>query len=296
MKKLGILASVTLLALVVLYMARREAPKPETVASEAEAQPEEVKAEPEAAAVPMPLPASAPESQIAQQAQALPTPEEQDALHMERLRRALHGHIDHDKEEALFELSKLGESAMAFVPEMKEALKDRNPKIAEVAAFALAKIGPKAVEACEKEVVELLMHDNPEVKSNALFALSKNKDVALTHLEMINQQLHTDDMKVLDSALHAISMVGNSAGASTRPVTDLLSSSDQKIRQEAAFALGRIGTNAAQSVEMLAAVASSDPSEGVRTEASNALRLIHGGVQHLNENSPPEERAAYEQR
>lgn len=59
------------------------------------------------------------------------------------------------------------------VPKLMQDLKSRDPSVIGKAALALGRIGPPHSNLAEKELIILLRHENPGVRSGAAYALRK---------------------------------------------------------------------------------------------------------------------------
>jgi HEAT repeat protein len=86
---------------------------------------------------------------------------------------ALKGTDNDAKANALGEIAKAGPGAAAAVPQLIELLKDPDPLIRRLSAYALFEIGPPAAKPAVPELRKLLQDGNREVITQALNSLRK---------------------------------------------------------------------------------------------------------------------------
>ncbi|MBK9139448.1 MAG: HEAT repeat domain-containing protein [Verrucomicrobia bacterium] len=86
---------------------------------------------------------------------------------------ALKGTDNDAKANALGEIAKAGPGAAAAVPQLIELLKDPDPLIRRLAAYALFEIGPPAAKPALPELRKLLQDENREVITQALNSVRK---------------------------------------------------------------------------------------------------------------------------
>lgn len=86
---------------------------------------------------------------------------------------ALKGADTDAKANALTEIAKAGPGAATAVPQLIESLKDPDPLIRRLAAYALFEIGPPAAKPALPELRKLLQDENREVITQALNSVRK---------------------------------------------------------------------------------------------------------------------------
>ena len=179
--------------------------------------------------------------------------------------------------EALFQIAKTGARGFVLFDEVRQFLSADDPKLQEVAAFAIAKMGKNAVAKALPELVKLLSSKDKAVKSTAVFALGTGDELSENASTPIARLLDNRDQKLVKDALYALSRIGPSAGGAAGQVQKLLADKTASIREEAAFVLGRMREEAVIAADALEELSARDPSPKVREAAKNALRLIDGG-------------------
>lgn len=141
---------------------------------------------------------------------------------------------------------------------------------------ALGAIGPEAAEALPA-VIKTLADPAHPVRCAASVALGKIGAAAKVAVPVLEQNLRDADPYLqLASAWALAHLDPGSPGLAERCLGPLrwgLKSSDAQIRREGAQALGRLGPPARSAVADLALLAS-DPDEGVRKAATNAIEAI----------------------
>jgi HEAT repeat protein len=144
---------------------------------------------------------------------------------------------------AVWELLKLGPDAKAAVPHFAALAAEKGTIIDPrwVSLWALERMGPAAAPAVPTMLELLRSEEDPDVRSEAAFALGASG--------------------VVEGVVSGL--------------TEALSDADSLVREEAAAALGRIGPQAASSAAVLAEVAASDPVRPVREAAARALRRMN---------------------
>ncbi len=201
-------------------------------------------------------------------------------LPLETLKDKLHSASFQEQVEALFELSKLGVGAIDALAEVMTFLENKDPKVQELAAFTIAKMGPEAVFEAQTKLVELLKSPNPIVRENAIFALGQGNQLSRDVVFQMGETLDDPVAQVKISGLYALSRLGTAASAALPKVQKFLSSQDPRLREEAAFTMGRMGNEAIAFRAKLEELSEKDPNEKVRDAASNTLRIILGGKVH----------------
>ncbi|MCC6420184.1 MAG: HEAT repeat domain-containing protein [Gemmataceae bacterium] len=162
-------------------------------------------------------------------------------------------------------LSNIGASA---VPELTKALGDRDDRRRRTAAYALALLGPKAVEAVPA-LTKALGDDESDVRAWAVRALGKIGEGAKSALPKLRAALQDRDALVRLNAALAVSQVGGGAeGLSV--LTKALKSDSAYQREQACVALSEFGAKAASAVPILI-VTLEDKEPKVRAFAAAAL-------------------------
>jgi HEAT repeat protein len=149
--------------------------------------------------------------------------------------------------EAALALGKAGPRAVGVIPKLVRALEDKDARVREASAEALAKIGPSSWEGTIAALADFLSREtNPQVRAAIAFALGALAGRGLA----ADDAMATRVCAVLSSAL---------------------SDHESIVKQRVAWALGRLGPAKAQTALGDMVLTLADPDAGVRREAAAAL-------------------------
>ncbi|NOQ51372.1 MAG: hypothetical protein GQ578_04040 [Desulfuromonadaceae bacterium] len=171
-----------------------------------------------------------------------------------------------------------------YIPNLIQALNDKNNRIAMYSALALGKLGTKA-ESSLPALAEVALSDRIlEVRMEAIKSLVL---VGKEHLIMTNTlseiMLNGRPGKIRVSAARALTMLGPSAAPAVPALTEALESRYHKVRNYAAKSLAYIGPPAADALPTLERVAMVDERKTIQDSAKEAIRRITYEERHPQE-------------
>ncbi|KST63824.1 HEAT repeat domain-containing protein [Mastigocoleus testarum] len=191
---------------------------------------------------------------------------------------------DEEQRSGLIEsLAGLGSSA---VPDLMNALQDKDPAIRKSAAIALGKIG-KDANAAVPALKKVLDDKDFQVRSSAMQALSSIDRKVI--VPFLISELSTGEAWERYSATHALRTFGKEAVAAVPAlIKTIKEDEDSWVRTSAASALGTIGKDAHTAIPILIK-SLEDGNETVRYGAAYALGNIgESFYEHINQLSPQE--------
>jgi len=170
--------------------------------------------------------------------------------------------------------------AKPAVPELIEALRDKDDDVRIWAAIALGQIGPDAVNAVQPLLSLLRTEENPQAICGAIQSLGEigpGAESALPVLAAIAQDPKHTAQVFAAQALWRIGSKGQAVAASVVPrlIDQFATSKDARVRAWVAEILCEIGPDAQGAVPVLR-TAAADPDVQVRRAVGNALRAITG--------------------
>ena len=183
---------------------------------------------------------------------------------------------------AAIALGAMGEDAV--IP-LVDSLRDRRPRVRELAIFALGEVGPSAVQAVAP-LVERLADRDKSVRRQVAWALGQIGSDASASIPELVRTLSDDDEHVRATAAEALGLIRPTSFVAVEGLIGALQDEEGDVQHEAAKALGEIGE---QSVPATAALAEMLNSRGayryghptqmrpLAETAARALGAIVGG-------------------
>jgi HEAT repeat protein len=189
-----------------------------------------------------------------------------------------------EMEEARFQaacaLELIGASAMAAVPDLVKALKDKSPRIRAKAADALGHVGPFAQEAMPA-LVEACKQTNAQVKIHVLGAIGQIRSHSEIALPALIQALRDKDeakdgsrVTVAQMAAGTLGLYGPQAKEAVPELLKVLKSKDTFLRCTAMGALGRIKAQPDKVVPALRQALEEKEQVATWTSAARALGMF----------------------
>jgi HEAT repeat protein len=171
------------------------------------------------------------------------------------------------------------QQAKPAIPELIDALRDKDDDVRTWAAIALGRIGPDALSAVEPLLSLLRKEQNPQVISCAVRSLGEIGPGAKTAFPVLVEMMQAGHSAQVFAA-QAIWRIGPKEPAVAsliipKLVDQLATSNDSRLRSSVARILCEMGPAAIDAVPVLS-TASRDPNKQVRHAASDALRAIAG--------------------
>lgn len=174
---------------------------------------------------------------------------------------------------ALELIARLGADAADAVPELIEALDDKNPSLRGFVAMTLGRIGEAAKPALV--ALDARLHDrDPVVRVMAALAIWGIARDARTAKSVLLDALQSDSPRLRTVAAEAFSELGELA---VDPLAVSLIDTDPRVRAAAATALGHVGPAARSTIPLLEQAVARDSSEDVRLAARQAIDRITKG-------------------
>ena len=136
----------------------------------------------------------------------------------------------------------LGRLGSAAVPAVREALGSHEPIVRGEACRVLGLLGPATPDDLLPTLVAALGHDDPRVHKRAAWALARLGDRAVTHL--LEELTSTDEMRKA-RASGTLALLGTKAAPAAEQLLAIGADSHGRARQWALDALGRLGLEGA---------------------------------------------------
>jgi HEAT repeat protein len=169
---------------------------------------------------------------------------------------------------AVGSLGNFGEQAKDAIPKMLKILKEREPTVRSITAYALGRM--KATAAIPL-LIEALTDSNRDMRSNAARSLQYMK--ASAAIPALIKALDDRDLWVRWDVIRAIGSMGEQASIAVPVLLDALQDRERFIRSIAAEALGRIGQPAIAAVTKLEQLLT-ERDESIQIASAFALCLL----------------------
>jgi len=162
-----------------------------------------------------------------------------------------------------------------YIPNLINALKDENRRVAINAARALGRMGADAKSSLPVLSKVAVSDRHFSVRTYAVDALSLiGKESPVTINTFVNLMLNGRSEKILVYATKAFSTLGPSAEPAVSQLIEALKSGNAGVKKHVAKTLGNIGPRAKAALPTLEIVAQHDSSKSVRNFAQEAIRRI----------------------
>lgn len=172
-----------------------------------------------------------------------------------------------ERRDASFALARLGQAAEAAVPELAEAISDRDTQVWNEATQALAHLGPKALPALNA-LLERADSRDEQRRYRTAYAIGR---IGTASLSAVREQLSNDSSDMREVAVRAIGWMGSEAADAIPGLIARLDDDNQIVRECAIDSLGKIG---AASTDQLIHALRDETSDQVKIGATKALTLI----------------------
>jgi HEAT repeat protein len=207
----------------------------------------------------------------AEAARALSLIDAQSGPTVAALIEALSSETDEDVLQSLSEaLGRIGEPALKG---LVRSLEMGEPVTRRLCALSLGIMGQDG-ESAAPDLILALRDADPDVRAAAAWAIGRVANASPESVQPLVRALDDDEAEVRAAAACALGEFGDRARWTALSLVNKLKDEDASVRREAARSLGRMGPSAAQATLDLQSTAEFDTDEGVRREASEALRQI----------------------
>ena len=158
--------------------------------------------------------------------------------------------LRHDPDGAMLnEVAKaLAQIGVPALGELRQALRDENPRLRQRAAWALARFGPDA-RAAVPDLIDALKDTQPAVRAHAAAALGEIGADARAAVERLVAAVRDRSPEVRMQALNALGLIGPDAVAPLAKVLD--EDTDDRVRGDAARVLAFYGKDAKPAIPAL---------------------------------------------
>jgi HEAT repeat protein/S1-C subfamily serine protease len=167
-------------------------------------------------------------------------------------------------------IGKMGPDGQPAASKLGAALKDRDPRVRESAARALAMLGAASRDTSFPALAGALQDSEHEVRAAAIEALAVPGMATPPDVAFFSQALKLSDPTVRAQAARILGQLGPSGKSALPAIIELAKSPDMVARRGAVEALAQFGTDAKDAVPTLA-TALSDSDKDVRKHAVLAL-------------------------
>jgi len=199
----------------------------------------------------------------------------------------LSSHRVEERLEAALALGKAGPRAVGAIPKLLRALQDKDARVREASAAALARIGPSSWDGTISALADFLSAEtSPQVRAATAAALGVLADrglaaddaLATKVCAVLGSALADREAIVKQKAAWALGRLGPvKARAALGDVVLALADSNAGVRREAAAALGQFGSAAHSAISALVISFKQDPNLEVRKAAISALVNVVNG-------------------